>query len=144
MNPSEEVAVGNLADAYRWSGQNDKAQATYDRAIALAYKALQVNPRNAATLGSLALYYAKKGDPGQAIGFIRRARSIDRANVALIYNQAVVYALAARPNEALQALREAFQKGYPPGEARNDPELKSLHTRPDFEKLVRESSGKSD
>src|SRR4029077_11055258 len=26
MAPNEQLAVGNLADAYRWSGQKDKAQ----------------------------------------------------------------------------------------------------------------------
>jgi tetratricopeptide (TPR) repeat protein len=55
MDPNDETLAGNLADAYRWSGQRDKANATYDKAIALGYKALEVNPRSAETMGSLAL-----------------------------------------------------------------------------------------
>ena len=143
MNPNEEVAVGNLADAYRWSGRLDQARATYDRAIALAYKELQVNPRNAVALSSLALYYAKKGDAAKARDFIRRARSINPGDGSLVYISAVVHALGNRPDQAVKDLREAFGKGYPPEEALSDPELSVLQTNPEFQKLVREFSGKS-
>jgi hypothetical protein len=52
--------MGNLADAYRWSGRAQEAMVTYDKAIALAYNELQVNPRAATTMKHLAQYYAKK------------------------------------------------------------------------------------
>jgi len=143
LNPNDEENMGNLADAYRWSGHPDKAEKTYDRAIALAYRDLQVNPRNASTLDSLALYYAKKGDSGQALQFSRRARSIDPNNIQFLYDEAEVLALANRPEEALKVLREAFQKGYPIEEAKNDPELKSMWTFPEFESLVKEFSKKT-
>ncbi len=142
MNPNEMVAQGNLADAYRWSAQKDKALATYDKAIALAYKDLQVNPRNAATLGMLALYYAKKEDAAQAQSFIRRARAIDGNNIELIYIEGVIHALGGRSNDALRSLREAFQKGYPVEEARNDPELGSLGAKPEFTSLLSEFAAK--
>jgi eukaryotic-like serine/threonine-protein kinase len=142
MNPNDQENMGNLADAYRWSGHADQAQSTYDKAIALAYKELQVNPREASAMDSLALYYAKKGDSTQALQFIRRARSIDPNEIAFIYDEAQVMAIANRPEEALKILREAFQKGYSPEEARNDPELKSLEG-PELDKLLKEFRGKA-
>jgi len=142
LNPNNENNMGNLADAYRWSGHLDKAEKSYNRAIALAYRDLQVNPRNADALSSLALYYAKKGDSGQALQYTRRARSIDANNVQFLYNEAEVLALSNRPEEALKVLREAFQKGYSVEEAENDPELKSLWMLPEFENLAREFSKK--
>jgi serine/threonine protein kinase/tetratricopeptide (TPR) repeat protein len=142
MSPNDEWFVGNLADAYRWSGHEDQARSTYDKAIALAYKQLQVNPHDASTMGGIALYYAKKGDSTQALQFIRRARSIDPNSNQLIYNEAVIQALAKHPEEALKALREAFQKGISPEEARNDPELTSLENRPEFDRLLKQFSGK--
>jgi len=143
MSPNDEWFVGNLADAYRWSGRADQAQSTYDKAIGLAYKELQVNPHSAKTMGGLALYYAKKGDSTQALQFIRRARAIDPNNNQLAYNEGVIQALANNPDEAFKALREAFQKGYSPEEARNDPELKSLEGRPEFTNLLTKFSGKT-
>jgi serine/threonine-protein kinase len=138
MSPNVEELTGNLADAYRWSGQREKANVTYDKAIALAYKELAVNPRNSDTMGSLALYYAKKGMPAQALNFIQHARSINKEAVDLVYTAAVVEALANHPDNALKLLREAFERGYAVQEARSDPELDSLRKRPEFEKLLTE------
>lgn len=137
-NPNQEWTVGNLADAYRWSGHPDKAETTYDKAISLGYKELQINPRKADVMADMALYYAKKGSPTEALTLISRARSIDGNNVDFIYTQGVVEAIAGRPEEALKTLRNAFRKGYPPDDAENDPELKDLRTRPEFGGLVKE------
>jgi serine/threonine-protein kinase len=138
LSPKDEVLVGNLADAYRWSEQREKALATYDRAIDLAVKALQVNPRDVRTLGSLALYYSKKGQSGQATTFIRRARSIDPKSGSLLYIEATVNAQAGQPEKAIASLRESFRNGYGLELAESDPELNSLHQRPDFKQLIGE------
>jgi tetratricopeptide (TPR) repeat protein len=128
--------VGNLADAYRWSGRPEDALATYEKAIELAYKELEVNPRSAAAMSSLALYYAKKGDPSRGQGFIRRARSIDENNVEYLYIEAVVAALAGRDEEALLGLRRAFENGYAVEEALSNPELADLQDLPEFAALI--------
>jgi serine/threonine protein kinase/tetratricopeptide (TPR) repeat protein len=140
MNQNDPMMMGNLADAYRWSGQLDRANTTYERAIALAFKQLQVNPRDANVMDQLSLYYAKKGNPVQALDFVRRARAINPADVNMIYDEAVVQTLTGRPVEALKSLREALQKGYSLQEAKNDPELANLQSRPEFAKLVTEFS----
>jgi tetratricopeptide (TPR) repeat protein len=132
MNQNDSMLTGNLADAYRWSGQPDRARGTYERAVALGFKQLQVNPRDSNVMDQLSLYYAKKGDAIQAVDFIRRARAINPTDVNMIYDQAVVYTLTGRPAEALNSLREALQKGYSLQEAKNDPELASLQGRPEF------------
>ena len=142
MNPNDQVLIGNLADAYRWSGQKDKANATYDRAISLAVKDLQVNPRDAGALQSVALYYAKEGQYTWAQDYIHKARAIDPNNVNYVYSEAVVNALAGKQQDALKALREAFEKGYSTDQARNDPELNSLRGIPEFDKLVSKPAGK--
>lgn len=138
LGPSQEMAVGNLADAYRWSGQKDKALATYDKAISLAFAELQVNPQNTTAMGSLALYYAKKGDPNRGMDFIKRARGIDKKDVSLIYNQAIVENLANRQSEALRTLREALGKGYPAKEAELDPELANLQNQSEFRAMIKQ------
>jgi tetratricopeptide (TPR) repeat protein len=74
LSPNEHLQARNLADAYRALGQRKKATAIYDRAIKLAFEAYQVNPRSANTLGSMALYSAKKENLNRAHNFIARAR----------------------------------------------------------------------
>jgi serine/threonine-protein kinase len=143
LNPNDQTAAGNLAGALRWAGETERAKTTYDRAIALAYKELEVNPRDAHTLGSLALYYARKGDAKNAADFIRRARSIDRNDMQLLYNEVQVHVLGGRKAEALRVLRQAFEKGYPAREAKDDPELAGISTDPLFQKLIAEFSSKA-
>jgi eukaryotic-like serine/threonine-protein kinase len=138
LSPDEHEVMGNLADAYLWSGQSQKAAEAYAKAINLADRALKVNPRDAAILGTLALYYAKNGDAPQALSLAERARSITKDDVNVIYDEAVVYALTGHAPDALKTLREAFQKGLVPNFAQSDPQLDSLRANPEFESLVKE------
>jgi len=138
LAPRSDMFVGNLAEAYDLVGQKDRAQTTFEQAISLAYKDLQVNPRDAATKGRLALWYGKKGDVRQALKFIAEARAIDPNNVDLVYYQAQAFALANDNANALVALRDAFKKGQPPTIAQAEPDLQSLQKEPGFQSLVRE------
>src|SRR5579864_8389732 len=115
--PDDSTLMGNLADAYRASGETVKAMATYDKAISLALKELQVNPRRAASYANLGTYYAKKGDSARAVEAIHQARKIDRNDVQLIFAEAEIQALATHNEEAMKALREALKKNYPAAEA---------------------------
>jgi serine/threonine protein kinase/tetratricopeptide (TPR) repeat protein len=144
LNPHSQTIAGNLADAYRADGQADDARAQYDRAIALALADYRVNSRDADTVASLALYYAKKGDSAQALEFIHRARTLQPEAVEFLDDEAIVDALANRPKQALDAVRAAIAKGYPSEELKNDPELKSLQSNPEFQRLVSHTNKKSD
>jgi tetratricopeptide (TPR) repeat protein len=136
--PNSDMFVGNLAEAYALAGQTDRAQTTFEQAIALAYKELQVNPRSAGIKGRLALWYGKKGDVKQALRFIGEARAIDPNDLDLIYYQAQAQALSGDKANAIETLQTAFQKGQPPAIAQAEPDLKSLQQDPAFQKLVKE------
>ena len=143
MNPGDAAVAGNLADAYRWAGQKDKANAAYDKAIGLAYKQLQVNPRDAQTMGLMALYYAKKGDSTKAKEFINRARSIDPSDVYSLYISAVVDTIANEPKPAIASLRTALQKGFSVGEVESEPEFAPLRLAPEYQAMIKEFSAKA-
>ncbi len=143
MSPNQSQAVGNLADSYRWSGQKDKANAAYDKAISLSFKELQVNPQDTGAMEGLALYYSKKGDIARGMDFIRRARAIDSSDVELLFEQAVVENLSNRPADALRDLDEALRKGYPVKEAVADPELDNLKSRPEFAAAIKKYNPES-
>jgi len=143
MDPNRHEVVAALATAYRQLGDRDKSIASYNQAIELALKAYRVNPRNAGTLGGLALYYAEKGDLRSATDFIGRARAIDASNNLLMYNEAIIQALNGQTAGAMKSLREAFQKGYPPETARSEPEFAGMRSSPEFAKLMAEFSRKN-
>jgi Flp pilus assembly protein TadD len=143
MSPKDEQLEGNLADAYRSSGHTQESLTAYDAAIKLAFQQLQVNPKSASVTGDLALYYMKKADAPHALQYIRQARTLDPSDLQLIYTEAQIYALADKSKEALSTLKDAFQKGYSPDEALNDPELAKLKDLPEFTKLLSEYSKKT-
>lgn len=142
LGPNQETDVGNLAEAYFLLGQKKNAMETFNRAVALAYKALQVNPRDADTMSDLATYLAYEGQPAQALQFIRDARSIDPASSQYVYNEAEVQTIAGKTGLALKSLRKAFQRGIPPQQAMTDPELNNLQNNPELLQLVKQFSGK--
>jgi len=142
LNPNDTMMMTNLGDAYRGTGQHDKALATYQQAISLGYKELQTNPQDADVMVQLALCYANLSDNQQANTFIRRARGIDKNNVNYIYNQAEVYALLGQKKEALEAFRESMEKHYPAESAAADPNLDSLRSMPEFNTLIKQYSAK--
>jgi tetratricopeptide (TPR) repeat protein/TolB-like protein/predicted Ser/Thr protein kinase len=143
MSPNDEEILGNLGDAYRWSGHSDKAVAAYDRAISRAFQQLQVNPRSASTMGDLALYYAKKGDARNALQYIQQARTINPDDLQLMYSEVQTKALVGKPEDALKSLRLALQRGWAAQEAWNDPELQKLQALPQFAQLVKEFTPKT-
>jgi tetratricopeptide (TPR) repeat protein/predicted Ser/Thr protein kinase len=137
MSPEDETNMGNLADGYRWAGDKVKAQATYEKAIGLAFKELRVNPRQANVVANLALYYAKKGDISQAKDFIKKARAMDRSNVYLTYIAAVVDTIDNRPGDAVKELTSALEKGYSPRAVEVDPEFGVLQSRSDYQSIMK-------
>lgn len=143
LNSNDLTMMENLGDAYRWSGQKDQANATYQKAIALGYKLLQTNPQDSDTMSQLALSYAKIGDTQKATEFIRRARSIDNSNVMYIYYEAEVNAIVGHSSDAVKLLRLAFEKHYPAEYAQNDPELNTLQKLPEYTSLVNQYAKKN-
>jgi eukaryotic-like serine/threonine-protein kinase len=137
LTPNETAMAVNLADAYRSAGQKEKARDTYQRAVSLGYKELQMNPQDSDVMGQMALAYVNLGDGQQAVTFITRARAIDKNNVEYIYMQAEIYALLGKPAEALQALQESLEKHYPAESADQDVELDSLRSNPQFAALIK-------
>jgi tetratricopeptide (TPR) repeat protein len=140
LDPGSEANLGNLADADRWAGKTEQANSTYSDAIQAGLKALVVNSRDAAAMGRIAQYYAKKGDSKHALEFVHRARAIDAKDSSLVYAEAVVDWLAGKPEDAAQNLQRALKAGYPLEAVQNDPELAKLQTRPPFAQLAKQTS----
>ena len=142
LNPNDTQTMVNLADAYRWAGQKDKARTIYEQSISLGYKELQTNPQDSGVMMQVALSYAKIGNAQEADRYIRRARAIDKRNVNYMYAEAQIDALLGRVPEALKALKEALDNHYPAESAASDPELANLQSSPGFTGMLKEHTAK--
>lgn len=142
LNPNDTEMMVNLADAYRGSGQQDKAHTAYQQAISLGFKELQTNPQNAEVKAEIALSYAKIGNAPEAEKFIREARGIDKNNVDYMYKEAEIDAVLGQSADALRLLREVLEKHYPAELAAGDEDLENLNGNPEFTSLIKQYSQK--
>jgi tetratricopeptide (TPR) repeat protein len=139
LEPQCYLCWGNLADAYRWTGKQDRARATYARAIGLAERALEVNPRDKNTLGLLALYEAKSGSLVKARDLIGQALAIAPKDIDVLSQAVEVYTLAGEQQKALDCLKNAVQGGYPRFEIEANPELAGLRSDPQYREIMAKS-----
>ena len=137
LEPHSYQCVGNLADAYRWTpGDKDRARATYARAVGLAERDLEVNPRDTNALGCLALYEAKSGAPEKARQLIGRALEIAPKDVDVLSQAVEVYAVTGDQQKALECLKSAVQGGYARFELEANPELAGLRNDPRCREII--------
>ncbi|HXN26003.1 MAG TPA: tetratricopeptide repeat protein [Candidatus Acidoferrales bacterium] len=142
LNANDTQLAVNLGDAYRALGQTDKAHAAYQQAISAGYKELQTNPQDTSVLAEVALSYANLGKPQDADTFIARARAQDKKDVNLAYTEVQINALNGKPSQALTLLAAVLADHYPAESAAVDPDLESLHSNPEFAKLIKKYSTK--
>jgi eukaryotic-like serine/threonine-protein kinase len=142
LNANDTQLAVNLGDAYRALGQTDKAQASYQRAVSAGYKELQTNPQDTTVLAEVALSYANLGKPQDADTFIARARAQDKKDVNLAYAEVQINALNGRPGQALTLLAAVLADHFPAEFAAVDPDLESLHSNPEFDKLIKKYATK--
>ncbi len=94
---------------------------------------------NLAVNGNMRL---RAGDPGGAVPWFERAIASGRARPWAYLAAARAYAGAGQPDAALVALRMAVERGYRDvEELKRAEELRSLHSLPGWQTLVRELGG---
>jgi serine/threonine-protein kinase len=137
LSPSTSDYWGNLGDAYRSLGDKNKAQEAYRKAIALCREGLNVNKADVITMGSLASYLAKSGEPEQAIKLADRTSKLAEGNSDVIYDLALTYELSGQRKKALAALKEAINHGYSRTIVLQEPDLAKLRGDPSFPGILK-------
>jgi eukaryotic-like serine/threonine-protein kinase len=142
LNSNDTQLIVNLGDAYHALGLTDKAKATYEQAISVGYKQLQTNPQDAPVMAEIALSFAKVGNAQESETLIRRARAQDKKDVSIAYIEVLINALNGKQSQALSLLGDALENHFPAEYAASDPDLNSLHSNPEFARLIRKYSKK--
>ena len=140
LRPQKYDYWGNLADGYRMiPGRSANAAASYKQAIQLAEKQLQINPNDSDVLSSLATYYARTNDPVGARKYLERALKEKPEDVDVLRIACLVYLEESNRQEAMRWLQKAVTAGYARELLLANPELNSLHSDPQFERLAKEA-----
>ena len=71
LDETQYAVWGSLGDAYHYSGNQAGAKAAFEKAVSLAGKQLEVDPKDAEVNGDIADYYAMLGDRERAVAALR-------------------------------------------------------------------------
>jgi serine/threonine protein kinase/tetratricopeptide (TPR) repeat protein len=137
LRPKNDQMWGNLGDVYGCSpnGKERAAQA-YRRAVELGEERLAVNPKDAETLGRVALYQARLGEKGAAVEKTKQAVQLAPTNRSVNWHAALTYELAGQRELALESVGAALKAGQPLQEVSQEPALAQLRTDPRYAGLV--------
>jgi serine/threonine-protein kinase len=128
---------GNLGDAYYWApGERSRSKEAYEKAISLALKQVEVNPRDENALAYLAQYYAMNGQTTSALNYIHRALETEKATPDLLATAALVFNQCADVKRALAYLQKAVAAGYSKDVLRDTPNFDNLRSLPKFQELM--------
>lgn len=133
---------GNLGSAYRYTkaGQ-DFVRSTYERAMELALRALDVNANDKNALADLSLYYANLGMEFKARAAIARATQLAPDDPYMYYYRALIETSLGRNEQALDEIAAAVVRGYPKELIKADPEFKALHDLKRFRAILESPGG---
>jgi tetratricopeptide (TPR) repeat protein len=140
LRPDQYDAWGNLALAYRDSGQHSKEAAeAFQKAIALAQQAMKNTPEDPYVVSVLGRYYASVGDEPHAGPLLRKAVALAPKDPEVVERVAEAYEALGKRDLALNFLGKALQLGFSVPYAKASPTLKSLRSDPNAPPSIRET-----
>lgn len=136
-SPDVNWIWGNLASAYRYTDvKKDLVRSTYERALELALRTLDVNPNDKKALADLSLYYVNLGMELKARQAIDRATQLAPDDPYMHYYRALIEASLDRNDQALDEIAAAVVLGYPKELVKADPEFKALQDLERFRAIL--------
>ena len=132
LEPNSPLKHHNLGDVFTRLGRNVEAIAAYKRAAQLCRDQMEVSPRDATNIATLAVLESKLGDAAQAERHAEQAKAMEPGNPDVLYSMAIVYSRANDKDRALAALEESLKAGYSRARAGREPELARLRSDPRY------------
>ena len=122
-------------------GKDDMLRNVRLRRMAAMENHLRQVPEDARARILLATDYANLDRTDDAVREANLAVVLRPNEATVLYNAACVFSTLGRKDESMDALRKAWNAGFKDAKwARNDPELRSLHGDPEFDRLYPESA----
>jgi len=136
LRPNQPAIHRNLGDSYRRLGDRARARAAYSRALQLTNDALAVNPDDARMMAFRALLEAKLDRDSEALSHVNAAVRRAPRDPEVLFRHSVVLVLTGDADRALPVLKDALAAGFSKSLAREEDDLQSVHSRPDFRAVL--------
>lgn len=136
MNGRNWLWWHNLAAAYQWGNEAEKARAAFQRTAELAEEQRRINPRDPNLLMRLADAYSNLGQSERARELAAQALALAPADVSEMFDASVVYEQLGDRQLALQWIAQAIRRGYSRDIIEKSPTLANLRLDPRYQALV--------
>jgi serine/threonine-protein kinase len=136
MNGRDSVRWHNLAAAYQWSGEPQKARAAFQRTAELAEEQRRVNPRDPVLLIRLADAYSNLNQPLRARELLRQGLALAPDDLSNMFQASEVYEQLGDRKLALQWIARAVKGGYSRDLVEKSPALAQLRLDTRFQNLL--------
>jgi serine/threonine-protein kinase len=133
LDPNDAISWGQLGEAcLELPARRSEAAGHLKKAIQLAERQLEINPRQAQLVSSVAVYQAKLGQNGVALERVRTAMDLAPQDGRVMIKAARVFEIAKRRSDAVEMLRKAVALGLPLWEIEGNRELETVRKDPKF------------
>ncbi len=139
LQESDYRVAGNLARAYYWGGEVERARQTYLKAIDLARQKLQDEPDQPDEPDVrllLSVYLAMVGKREEALTELTAALGARPGRPDYLFHAAMTQNSLQNREEALDCIKQALDGGWPLAEIEGAMELDDLRTSEDFKELM--------
>ncbi len=136
LDSSSYKIWGNLASAcYQIPERKRESLYYFNRAVSIAEKENEINPRDADLYSSLASYYCMLGKRGKSLQYVSKALKLAPGNIEIIEKNMETFEELGKRNEALKLAEQILIKNYPVSKLENTPVLKGLIKDSRFKEL---------
>jgi serine/threonine-protein kinase len=137
MNARETQWWHNLAAAYQWSNEPQKARAAFQRTAELAEEQRRVNPRDPDLLIRLADAYSYLNQPLHARELLQQGLALAPDDVPNMFQASEIYEQLGDRKLALQWIAKAINGGFSRDLMEKSPTLAQLRLDPRYQDLFR-------
>jgi Flp pilus assembly protein TadD len=116
----------NLADAYEWLGENNKASSARSRAIEGAERVVKLNPQDAEAHATLAALLAKNKAREESMTNIQISLALSPNSQYVLSEVADAYASLGDRQNAIKYIEQAIKNGFPIAQLKGDPYLRDV------------------
>src|SRR6266478_6607616 len=126
INDNDFRLWANLALAYQWLNQKDRAAAAMDKELALLEPAAKNQPGDASLQSALAVLYASQKQQGKALLALQNALALAPADTQILSDAAEMYERLGDRDKALKYAEMSLGKGYPLQQLKDNPAMQGL------------------
>ena len=140
LNDKDYRTWGNLALAYDWLNQHDRAEDAYRHELQRLNAEFQLKPEEPSLQSELAIVYAKLKQPKESLPLIKAALARAPNQARILIDAGEAYEVLGDRKMAIRYVEESIKRGWAMDEVRRNPNLQSLIKDPLFQVPVTKAS----